>query len=503
MSKDDAFTPSDELIELTDIVEQGTLPEAVDEKSDSAFEQELDALFGEADLDAGAATEQEINPNEELEMPDMSDLDSLLGDIGAGESDPASANDEGNGLEVAELESVPDVEGVDELLADLIQGADADDSASVQAQGTPTSEGFAMDDSDVDDLDALLAEIGNDAEPANISKSPSKLPNKMSESIASEVDSVTLDQAKQERGAPASPPDDLDELFAELEGFDEVVSGPENAKPDANPDAKPDAKPDANPDAKLADTLPADSALQDLNSEADDTLSELDALIDDIMSPADVAPAKGAPVKAAPAKSAAVEVSPAEVSPVEVVQPEVSASSDGLEAAATPDVAPDVAPSATELAVEAELSSDPISSDPISFGPSAEAEAEQQEPAPLVVNTVVQASSAPLDLDFLAKELASGPLLAAMQTIIAQEVDKKLANQVNQVNQASASPNQPATNDDLKALVQDLVNQELEAKMAELEANLEAKLNAGMDKATAAAAARIIREEIAALAEVL
>ena len=84
MSKDDAFTPSDELIELTDIVEQGTLPEAADEKSDSAFEQELDALFGEADLDAGAATEQEINPNEELEMPDMSDLDSLLGDIGAG-----------------------------------------------------------------------------------------------------------------------------------------------------------------------------------------------------------------------------------------------------------------------------------------------------------------------------------------------------------------------------------------------------------------------------------
>jgi hypothetical protein len=85
-----------------------------------------------------------------------------------------------------------------------------------------------------------------------------------------------------------------------------------------------------------------------------------------------------------------------------------------------------------------------------------------------------------------------------MQAMIAQEVDKKLA--------AEAS-NQPANSEELKALVQDLVSRELEAKMAELEANLEAsleeKLSAGMDKATAAAAARIIREEIAALAEVL
>jgi hypothetical protein len=92
----------------------------------------------------------------------------------------------------------------------------------------------------------------------------------VAESIASEVaESVVATQAQKEQGVPASPPDDLDELFAELEG------SPEPTPAEQNVEAKASS---------------ADVVLENLSSEADDTLSELDALIDDIMSPADTAP---------------------------------------------------------------------------------------------------------------------------------------------------------------------------------------------------------------------
>ena len=499
MSKDDAFAPSDEIIELTDIVEQGTLPEAVDEKSDSAFEQELDALFGEADMDAGAATTQDVNPNEELAMPDMSDLDSLLGDMGAGDPDPLPTDDvvgdADDDLEVTDFESSPAVEGVDELLADFIQGTDADESADDGAASA--SEGAEMDDSEVDDLDALLAEMGNDADSANTSKPAPKPANKEPESIASEVAEATASaQVKQEQNMPSTPPDDLDALFAELEAGDTLPS-PQRSTP--------------------AESSTVEAALEDISPEADDTLSELDALIDDIMSPADTAPvgvasasvamAEAAPIEPAPADVATEEVATAESSELPGVQETVD-TVDTVDTADTMDTV-DVA----ELTIEAPSA------------PASPVEALEQEPAPSAVQPVAEAPAAPIaastiapsvgpatspvsspvdssiDLEFLAKELASGPLLAAMQTLIAQEVDKKLASQ------ASVQATEPVNPDELNALVQNLVNNELEVKMAELEASLEAsleaKLSAGMDKATAAAAARIIREEIAALAEAL
>ena len=539
MSKDDAFTPPDELIELTDIVEQGTLPEAADEKSDSAFEQELDALFGESDMDATAASVQDVNPDEELTMPDMSDVDSLLSNVGAGDSDPVADVGADIDLDFAEVESAGEVEGVKELLADLLSSDGPEDSGTTSSGATSASgkddeqtasgsSGFEMDDSDVDDLDALLAEINSDSEPAGVSAPGAKPAAKVAESIASEVAESVTPQEEQKQASPASPPDDLDALFAELEGSSEAAPALQDSAPapQASPQASPQAAPQASPQAAPVEPVVevADIDLDGISSEADDTLSELDALIDDIMSPGDPASTIAASAEATPAEPSVGDVQEAtpvsdaleteeeadvaeivaevEVDPTKASAPAVEVEADAF-ASFSDALEENPAQAEGEFAVEAQaMPEEAQATDQVAGSPSAPAEAPLvpgQAPGQAPVQASVQAGTGVIDLDMLAKELASGPLLAAMQAIIAQEVDKQLANQAVVQAPAQAGPDA----EELKALVQDLVNKELEAKIAELEANLEEKLNEGMDKATAAAAARIIREEIAALAEAL
>ena len=144
-------TSSDDILELTDIVEEGSLPEKKPAGgSESSFEDELDALFGDVeDLDFNSedAKDPPMNPNEELSMPDMSDLNSLLDDL----------DREGS---KAELNSQEDdsrqIEGVDELLADILPEAPADveDVAEEILSTKPDASA-----SGEDELDALLDEL--------------------------------------------------------------------------------------------------------------------------------------------------------------------------------------------------------------------------------------------------------------------------------------------------------------------------------------------------------
>ena len=74
----------------------------------------------------------------------------------------------------------------------------------------------------------------------------------------------------------------------------------------------------------------------------------------------------------------------------------------------------------------------------------------------------------------LAEQLVGGPLLAAVHTLVMEEVQSRFKEY-------------------------DKANEELGAKFAALEKRLEDRLNETVDKAAAAAAAKVIREEIAAL----
>ena len=136
MSPQGPLHEEDDIIELTEIVEKGSVPGSTD--SDAAdFEKELEDLldndagldsiegFDDLEIDSGTTPsarkpaddeddidallndlEQDapsagsagsasggspvVDPNEELQMPDMSDMDDLLGDVGA----PAPSQDD-------------------------------------------------------------------------------------------------------------------------------------------------------------------------------------------------------------------------------------------------------------------------------------------------------------------------------------------------------------------------------------------------------------------------
>lgn len=189
--------PGDDIIELTDIIEKGTVPAAADAVD---FDKELEDLFADSDIEAAisnlslpdeapspakaavqepadtgldsdidafldaldgpghAAPEnvapklaqptptpggRPVNPDEQLQMPDMSDMDSLLEQLDA----PAATKSAGN------IEDL-DAGDLDALLDDILGGAPASPKAATMTP-PPATEAEPAPMS-LDDLDALL-----------------------------------------------------------------------------------------------------------------------------------------------------------------------------------------------------------------------------------------------------------------------------------------------------------------------------------------------------------
>lgn len=387
MSKDNAFTPANGIIELTDIVEEGKLPNDAANKSDTSFEDELDALFGDTDSDDGNndfENGHRVDPNEELSMPDMSDVDDLLKDLNPADHDT--------------METIvpPPVEGMDEILADILPD-DPPDIDQIVSEAT-------TDANEIDDLDALLAEMGNEdgtAKPA--------------------AESST--QAQSTMQAEPEAQDDIEDLIASMDAKAE-------AKPAPKDPAAKQAKPE--PEKLEPETLEPEALEPELKPAAtgESNLEELDALIDDIMSPNDAPEAKVS-------EEAAPNVVKQQAPPVEKAE-EVE--------------------EITEVTEVVEEDKQPVAAAPTP-------EAEPQKPdAPAPAATPTEAA----DLDSLTKQLTDGPLLVAIQNIAKQEVERQL-----------------------------------DEKLKELEQKIETQLISNLDKAAASAAAKVIREEIAALAQVL
>jgi AAA ATPase containing von Willebrand factor type A (vWA) domain len=368
-------TSSDDILELTDIVEEGKLPEEKTESSsESSFEDELDALFGDVeDLDDGGEDTKAppIDPNEELDMPDMSDLDSLLDDIDGNESTAAPE-------QPAEQKQV---EGVDELLADLLPDAPADVEEVIEEVMPAEPETPPAAPAGEDDFDALLASLDQPEAAAST--------NAAAEAPAGEP-------------AKGDPTDDIDAMFAELDQ-------------EAGKGMEPD-------DEVAASSAPAETEAENTDNAP---LEDLDALIDDIMAP-------GTPGAAVPAAAS------------ETVQ--------------DPDPAPDVQDDMIEVPMSEPVIDDLPAAQEDSLMPeeNTAAEAVSSDAEEVALASEQQAADSTISLEELAEKLAQGPLFAAIQNMIGQELDTRFSN--------------------------------LEAKLAE-----------NMDKSAATAAAKVIREEIAAL----
>jgi len=185
MSPQGPLHEEDDIIELTEIVEKGSVPGSTD--SDAAdFEKELEDLldndagldsiegFDDLEIDSGTTPsarkpaddeddidallndlEQDapsagsagsasggspvVDPNEELQMPDMSDMDDLLGDVGA----PAPSQDD-------------DLDDLDALLNGAMDEAVQDTAQKEQPAAPDSGTGDETDAPDIDDLDALI-----------------------------------------------------------------------------------------------------------------------------------------------------------------------------------------------------------------------------------------------------------------------------------------------------------------------------------------------------------
>lgn len=427
-------TSSDDILELTDIVEEGSLPEKKTAGgSESSFEDELDALFGDVedlDFDSGDAKDPPMNPNEELSMPDMSDLNSLLDDL----------DREGSKAELNHRDDDSrQIEGVDELLADILPEAPAEveDAAEEILSAKPDATA-----SGEDELDALLDELnlaGKDEANLEADKKTAekKLPLILDPDALDKVKKAEEKEpaaptpaSKGETGAsePAPSPEEpvpaaASEAQKDLSPAPEAAEEPGKAEEPAPLKAAPPAKeppeeqpggadelfskPDEETNLKpVTDAAEAEKdALEPLEEAADKNvgkhLDELDALIDDIMSPSGAS-------------------GPAQ-------QPGAPAQKEDLPAV--------------------EKDAPALEEDAPAAGPVLE------EPRPASKQAAPRAEA---NLEELAEKLAQGPLFAAIQNMVGQELDNRFGD--------------------------------LENRLAEK-----------MDKAAAAAAAKVIREEITAM----
>lgn len=459
MAKDSA----DDILELMDIVEEGKLPDFTDKPKpkhagkEPSFDDELDALFGDTEPGHGTA-ESPVDLNEKLDMPDMSDLDSLLDDLGDESVDIAP-----------EPELDKQVEGVDEILADLLP--EAPEAVKTVPEAVPFKSTTGIPD---DDFDALLDELGSEDGFASA---------KVAANGSGKTAPVREPEVKNTETDP-----ELDALFEELDLKSEsamrVPSEPDVLQEDDDPFSgqEPElmAEMASTPDLKPREQIKASASSGESDNESEIPLDDLDALIDDIMTPAPPvtkvasasavsanavtkadAAAKSVPAPRAPAKQISKPQSVSK-SPVPSVEDLPAPELDFLAEAATPQsgIVPTTVPEAhvESAPVEVELSKVEIS---------AEQAASTSASAPL-------AQLGEAELNMLAEQLVGGPLLAAVHTLVMEEVQSRFKEY-------------------------DKANEELGAKFAALEKRLEDRLNETVDKAAAAAAAKVIREEIAAL----
>ena len=440
VAKTHAVPDTDEdIIELTDIIEQGTPPEpaasavpADDDLSDlmsadagakpgEESEDDLDALLAEIGAvpqattsAASQADQSSVNPDETLDMPDMREVENLLGELNIPTQPPVAAGVAATLQNAGHLDEV-----LDQLRASPTAALDAPTASS-----DPT-----------DELDELL-------------------------------NSITANPA-----ASASPTASIEDLDALL---DSVTAAPATSTPPTAP------------------------------------TEDMDALLDNVASPVSV-PAPAAKKTKSPI-TISVSVSPPmpAAAPVTPQLPETAAAAEDLDALleSTPSASPETEPDEPLPPLTEQAATQPTAEDAAENAPDAVAAA--SAPAPVASGVAHKAAGAaampPLPRqwdDLLGSSAESQPAAlpaqdASVAAPVPQDILERLERMEQQFMELTASA---ATEGDVSATL----NATLE-KMAERLEGLEARLTkmesnakADLERAAAVAAARILREELAAI----
>ncbi len=496
---------TDDIIELTDIVEPGVLPNenAGAGLTDATFEDELDSMLADAPelsaaaKDMGAAPEPSASPAAAAEDDDFADLDSLLDDLGddlPNAKPPAPKIPPPSGAPVATA-AVPEeiLLDVDDLLAEVGVG-DTAAFASKAPVAEATAPAAEDDGVDVDEFLAAFETTDAAAQPAS----------------AQVIDAAALDAdallAELQEETP--PPAEEDDLLAELKSVmggdltDAPVAEATVAEPALAPEPEsietepeifsiepemeaaaaelemPVAEAELAPEPDLTAAGPAAVEPEIIQPEPAFDLSEVAAAEEEIPSPADASVDPMADLMAE-------------------LAPEMPADEDLMAMAAAADVVSDVGvaqpapepalqdPATTEgaLADEDLQHLDALLDDILQpTGASAASAAPAEE---LPVETPLQSApemQAPV-VEEIPPPPAPGPAPEPACAAVV-DADEMLAGLM-------------AEDGPLLSTVRDLVRQEMEMRLAALEERLVENL----DKAAAKAAAQVIREEIVALAQ--
>lgn len=180
---------NEEIIDLLDLVERGkgaASPSSSRKSSD--FKRELDDLFSD-EPESGEHNEtyeraarpstsgkkgQVVDFNEKLDMPDMTDLDGLLEDFGGKDEEPEPLEEpdpvmhfpesmKANAKKASTSESQSPVFNLDDLHDDIDQLITEEDNHSKGNHPKPATGG--EESADLDNLDSLLDDILNSSEP--------------------------------------------------------------------------------------------------------------------------------------------------------------------------------------------------------------------------------------------------------------------------------------------------------------------------------------------------
>ncbi len=593
--------PGDDIIELTDIIEKGTVPAAADAVD---FDKELEDLFADSDIEAAisnlslpdeapspakaavqepadtgldsdidafldaldgpghAAPEnvapklaqptptpggRPVNPDEQLQMPDMSDMDSLLEQLDA----PAATKSAGN------IEDL-DAGDLDALLDDILGGAPASPKAATMTP-PPATEAEPAPMS-LDDLDALLDAPVAPAAPAAPEPAAERAPGTATMSL-DDIDALfdaPVAPAAPATPEPASEPasgtatmnlDDIDALF-DAPVAPAAPAAPEPAsEPTTGTAAMSLDDIDALLDAPVAPAAPVapEPTAEPVSGTATMSLDDIDALLD-------AAPMPPAPEEAMPAHDTAAEetviaaMPPVQEEPVAAPAAETMAVAAAATAMApqepviSPASGPMSAPVMDANALEGLLSRLQALEDEVAglratvvHGNEVTAGLEERlaaldadsavatspEPAPAAESAPPAEPLMP-DADalgrILSEMLAEGHpamewLVEQVRAVVMNGMSDHIASAVERAVEQTTAPMRDALSG-VDATAEGMVELDnrlssLEATritaddIAKLESALREALRDDTDKAAAAAAARVIRQEIAALAEIL
>ena len=451
---------TDDIIELTDIVEEGKLPpeDTGGGLTDASFEDELDSMLADVPELSAAARELEdmagpaapvapAAPAPAAGDDDLADLDSLLegldDDLAAKPPAPKSPPKAAAPADDVLLD-------VDDLLAEA-GAADKTDIA-------PTAPAVD-DDASVDDFLAEFADADSAGQPEGATASS-----------ASAIDGATVDadELLAELQSASEPAVEEDDLLAELKS---VMGGAAEQAAAAAEGATEVEMPASEP-APAAD--PFEAAMAAANPAPADPFEAAMAVAEPAVETAPADPCEAAMAAADPVSADPFEAAMAAAEPG--VEPAASLAEEGLTASAeAAPQAPDAAP-----AVDAAL------------------DAEDLQQLDALLDDILQpgagAGQAPVEED-AALAGADEPPAAASEGAF----ETAPAMTAAPVDAAALTAELLADDGPLLATVRDLVRQELEERMAALEE----RLTQNLDKAAAQAAAQIIREEIAALAQEL